>query len=169
VLDGDDGDQAPLVVNAVDHAVIAAPGAVEALQAELQRLAGRQAWMIEVPWTVILTAASGRVAGPFTTEPLTALYLLPWHGQSMVPPPTWSTMQPWWVQMAVNAWKAPAVGWVITIFWVVRILPPPTGMSVVVARTLDAAPPPDKPPPAGDEDAPPWGAAGGPASPLLVP
>ncbi len=36
-----------------------------------------QAWMIEVPWTVIFTAASGRVAGPFTTEPLTALYLLP--------------------------------------------------------------------------------------------
>src|ERR1700683_1612304 len=109
----------------------------------------------------MLTAASGRVAGPFTTDPLTALYLLPWHGQSMVPPPTWSTMQPWWVQMAVNAWKAPAVGWVITIFWAVRILPPPTGMSVVLARAAgpDPDPPPDDGTPAGDED-PPAGVAG---------
>ena len=43
---------------------------------------------------MMLTAASGRVAGPFTTDPLRALYLLPWHGQSMVPPETLLTMQP---------------------------------------------------------------------------
>src|SRR5580658_1512252 len=114
----------------------------------------------------MLTAASGRVAGPFTTDPLTALYLLPWHGQSMVPADTALTIQPRWVQMAVNAWKEPACGWVITIFWAVRILPPPTGMSVVLART--AGPPaPDDEAPAAGEDAVGW--AGAPASPLLVP
>ena len=34
-------------------------------------------WTIEVPWTVIAMGASGLVAGPFTTEPLAALNLLP--------------------------------------------------------------------------------------------
>jgi len=121
----------------------------------------------------MLTAASGRVAGPFTTDPLTLLYLLPWHGQSMVPPDTASTMQPWWVQMAVNAWKEPAFGCVITIFWPVRTLPPPTGMSAVLAKTAgalvpaDDAVPVDDAVPAADEAAP--LGAGEPASPLLVP
>jgi hypothetical protein len=114
----------------------------------------------------MLTAASGRVAGPFTTDPLTALYLLPWHGQSMVPADTALTMQPRWVQMAVNAWKEPACGCVITIFWAVRILPPPTGMSAVLARTADALVPADDAGPPADEVVP--AGAGAPASPLLV-
>jgi len=33
--------------------------------------------MMEVPWTLILTGASGDVAGPLTTEPLAMLNLLP--------------------------------------------------------------------------------------------
>ena len=37
----------------------------------------RYDWTIEVPWTVIAMGASGLVAGPFTTEPLAALNLLP--------------------------------------------------------------------------------------------
>ncbi len=32
---------------------------------------------MEVPWTLMLTGASGEVAGPLTTEPLAALNLLP--------------------------------------------------------------------------------------------
>src|SRR6202453_3484305 len=75
--------------------------------------------------------------------------------------------------MAVNAWKVPAFGWVITIFWVLRTLPPPTGMSAVLARTADvlapaadAAPDDDAAPVAG-EAAPPG--AGGPARASLVP
>src|ERR1700677_4240329 len=121
----------------------------------------------------MLTAASGRMAGPFTTDPLTALYLLPWHGQWIVPLDSSLTMQPSCVQIAVNAWKVPAFGWVITIFWVLRTLPPPTGMSSVLARTADvlapaadAAPGDDAAPVAG-EAAPPG--AGGPARPSLVP
>ncbi len=39
VLDGYDGDQAPLVINTVDHAVIAASGAMKSFEAEFQRLA----------------------------------------------------------------------------------------------------------------------------------
>src|ERR1700728_5310138 len=87
----------------------------------------------------------------------------------MVPSDTSSTMQPSWVQIAVNAWKVPACGCVITILWAVRILPPPTGMSVVLARTAGPPPPPpdDDVAPAAGEDAAGW--AGGPASPLLVP
>src|SRR5580658_6906002 len=62
----------------------------------------------------------------------------------------------------------------MTIFWAVRILPPPTGMSVVLARTAGPPAPDDAPPPAPDDPAPAAGEdvvgwAGGPASPLLVP
>jgi hypothetical protein len=75
--------------------------------------------------------------------------------------------------MAVNAWKEPACGCVITIFWAVRILPPPTGTSAVLAKTPGALPPAADPVPADDEgpdadEAAPAG-AGDPASPLLVP
>jgi hypothetical protein len=81
----------------------------------------------------MLTEARGDAAGPFTTEPLVTLNLLPWHGQLMVPPDTLETMQPWWVHTAVNASNEPARGWVITIFLSVRILPPPSGTSEVRA------------------------------------
>jgi hypothetical protein len=62
---------------------------------------------------------------------------------------------------------------VITIFWSLRTLPPPTGMSAVLAKTAGALAPADDAVPAADavpvadEAAPPW--AGEPASPLLVP
>ena len=36
-----------------------------------------QAWTIDVPCTLMLTAGSGDVAGPVTTEPLVMLNLLP--------------------------------------------------------------------------------------------
>ena len=49
---------------------------------------------------MIATGASGLVAGPLTTEPSLMLNRLPWHGQSMVPPETLLTMQPWCVQTA---------------------------------------------------------------------
>ena len=52
-------------------------------------------------------AASGLGAGPWTTEPSLMLYLLPWHGQLMVPFETLLTMQPWCVQIAVNALNDP--------------------------------------------------------------
>src|SRR5260370_15027982 len=69
----------------------------------------------------------------------------------MVPPVTLPTMQPWCVHTAVNASNVPAVGWVITIFLSARILPPPTGISEVLASTggaAGAAPelPPELPP-----------------------
>jgi hypothetical protein len=69
--------------------------------------------------------------------------------------------------MAVNAWKEPACGCVITIFWAVRTLPPPTGMSAVLAKTADVlVPADDAAPPADGVVA---AGAGAPASPLLVP
>jgi uncharacterized membrane protein len=58
------------------------------------RVTARQAWTMDVPWTLMVTGASGEVAGPLTTEPLAMLNLLPWHGQLMVPPDTVPTMQP---------------------------------------------------------------------------
>ena len=61
------------------------------------------------------------------------LNLLPWHGQLMVPPDTSPTMQPWWVHTAVKASNEPAFGWVTTIFLAARTLPPPTGISAVLA------------------------------------
>src|ERR1700757_2418394 len=79
-------------------------------------------------------AASGLGAGPWTTEPSLMLYLLPWHGQSMVPFETRLTIQPWCVQIAVNALNDPVCGCVITMFTPSMILPPPSGIWEVVAR-----------------------------------
>src|ERR1700761_9863047 len=61
----------------------------------------------------------------------------------MVPSATWSTVQPRWVQIALKPLNCPAVGWVTTTFSEVKIFPPPTGMSLVLAR---AVPPDDEPP-----------------------
>ena len=44
----------------------------------------------------MLLVSSGRDAGPFATEP-SRLYLLPWHGQLIVPPTTSLTVHPAWV------------------------------------------------------------------------
>ena len=121
--------------------------------------------------------ASGLVAGPWTTEPSVMLNLLPWQGQLMVPPETLATMQPWCVHTAVNALNEPDCGWVITMFLPLMILPPPEGMSDVLARALAggaavvAAPPPEAdgaaPPPEADAAAPPPDAEG--AAPVVAP
>ena len=63
-------------------------------------------------------------------------YLLPWHGQSMVPSATLLTVQPWCVQMAEKALKVPGAGWVTTTLSAPNTLPPPTGMSLVDASRL---------------------------------
>ena len=97
---------------------------------------------IEVPSTLMATAASGVVAGPWTTEPSLMLNLLPWHGQSMVPSLIWLTRQPWCVHTALNALNDPARGCVITMFSPLMILPPPSGTSAVVASAAEADAPP---------------------------
>src|ERR1700722_20464918 len=51
----------------------------------------------------------------------------------MVPLLIWLTMHPMWVHTALNALNSPAVGWVTTTFWTVKILPPPAGISAVAA------------------------------------
>src|SRR3954469_24132224 len=102
---------------------------------------------MESPLTLMAIAARGFLAGPFATEPSATLNLLPWHGQLIVPPDTSPTTQPAWVQTAVKHLKLPAVGWVTTIFWASKILPPPTGISLVLAKPAAggaaAAPLPD--------------------------
>jgi hypothetical protein len=89
------------------------------------------------------TAGSGDAAGPLTTAPVVMLNLLPWHGQLIVPPDTLPTVHPAWVHTALNPWNSPDFGWVITIFWVARILPPPTGTSDVLASAAGAAAAPE--------------------------
>src|SRR5207247_8917316 len=100
---------------------------------------GYQAWTIEVPCTLMLTGGSGDVAGPLTTAPLAMLNRLPWHGQLIVPPDTLPTVHPACVHTAPNPWNSPDFGWVSTIFLSVRILPPPTGTSEVLASAAGAA------------------------------
>jgi hypothetical protein len=95
-----------------------------------------------------LTGGSGDVAGPLTTAPLVTLNLLPWHGQLIVPSDTLPTVHPACVHTALNPWNSPDFGWVSTIFLSVRILPPPTGTSEVLASAAGAAAPPE-PEPAG--------------------
>src|SRR3954453_4973140 len=81
---------------------------------------------------------SGFFAGPSVTEPSATLKRLPWHGQLIGPCATSPTTQPAWVQTAVKQRKVPAVGWVMTIFRSAKILPPPTGMSLVLAKVVSA-------------------------------
>lgn len=38
------------------------------------------------------------------TEPSLMENLLPWQAQSMLPSAIEETWQPWWVQVALNAW-----------------------------------------------------------------
>src|ERR1700677_3718540 len=82
--------------------------------------------------------ASGLVAGPWTTAPSVMANLLPWQGQLMVPFETLLTMQPSWVQIAVNALNDPDCGCVITILSLSMIMPPPSGTWEVAARAAGA-------------------------------
>src|SRR5215470_3048464 len=96
--------------------------------------------MMRSPETLIASAASGLGAGPPTTEPSLMLNWLPWHGQSIVPSLIWLTMHPMCVQTALNALKSPDTGCVTTTFSGVKILPLPTGISLVAARALGPLP-----------------------------
>src|SRR5689334_12025515 len=91
----------------------------------------------------MLCAGSVFGAGPATTEPSAMANSLPWHGQLIVPFSTDDTVQPWWVQIAENALNVPALGWVITMAASVRMMPPPTGTSLVAVSFAPAvgAPP----------------------------
>ncbi len=68
-----------------------------------------------------------------------------WHGQTISPPSTLDTVQPWCVQTAVNALKSPLVGWVTTTFWSARTVPPPSGTSDVATVAPPDAPEPPEP------------------------
>src|SRR5580704_15256672 len=76
-------------------------------------------------------------------------------------------MQPMCVQTALNALKSPEFGWVTTTFSLVKILPLPTGISLVVASAEPCAPPVLAPPPDAEEGADAAPVAGGAAA--LVP
>src|SRR4051812_26307633 len=89
---------------------------------------------MESPSTAIFLAGSGFLAGPSATEPSAILNLLPWHGQLTVPSAILSTEHPWCVHTVEKATKLPFVGWVTTTPFLVKILPPPTGISEVLAR-----------------------------------
>src|SRR5690349_10429320 len=70
---------------------------------------------------------------------------------------TAATRQPWWVQTALNALNSPSAGWVTTIFSLGKILPPPTGMSDVLAiaspePVLPVSPPVEPESAGSDED-----------------
>ncbi|CAM5688278.1 hypothetical protein SVIOM74S_05715 [Streptomyces violarus] len=80
---------------------------------------------------MICSAGSGRVAGPWATEPSAMRNLLPWQTQLMVPSETDATVQRWCVQIAENALNRPCSGWVTTTSSSLKILPPPTGISSV--------------------------------------
>src|SRR5690349_17844764 len=88
--------------------------------------------------TVTPLAGRGAVAGPALTSPVEMSKRLPWHPQLMVPSETSLTMQPWCVQTAENALKAPEVGWVTTTFWPAKTLPPPTGIVALEMASLTA-------------------------------
>src|SRR5215469_272590 len=96
--------------------------------------------MMRSPETLIAWAASGLGAGPPTTDPSLMLNWLPWHGQSIVPLLIWLTMHPMCVQTALNALKSPETGCVTTTFSAVKILPLPTGISLVGARAFAPLP-----------------------------
>src|SRR5271166_1440638 len=87
-------------------------------------------------------------------------------------------MHPICVQTALNALKSPESGWVTTTFSLVKILPLPTGISLVVASAEPCAPavlPPLvlaplvlAPPPDAEEGADPVPVVAG-GAPALVP
>src|SRR3954451_3722246 len=80
---------------------------------------------------------SGRGAGPRATVP-SKWYLLPWHGQLIVPSFTSLTLQPVWVQMLENRRKSFGAGWVTTTSSPAKILPPLTGISDAAPNTVPA-------------------------------
>ncbi len=92
--------------------------------------------------TETLLAGSADVAGPFVGAPVAMSNVDPWQGQVMPSLDTPLTVHPWCGQMAENALKSPAVGWVITTLRASKTLPPPTGMSAwaMAPPAAEAAP-----------------------------
>jgi hypothetical protein len=70
-------------------------------------------------------------AGPWTTDPSVMEYLLPWHGQLIVPLETRSSSHPSWVHTMPNPRNSPGDGWVTTTRRSGNTAPPPTGISLV--------------------------------------
>ena len=93
--------------------------------------------------TVTDFAGSADVAGPCLTSPVAMSNWLPWQAQLMTPSLTLVTVQPWCVHTAENALYSPSVGWVMTTLADSMIVPPPTGMSAFLARSLAAPAAPD--------------------------
>src|SRR6476659_8829750 len=91
---------------------------------------------MESPDTLIDSAASAWVAGPFFTLPSATENSLLWQGQVMTPSVIPVTAQPACVHFDENALNVPAVGWVTTTPLSANILPPPSGMSEVFARAV---------------------------------
>ena len=91
---------------------------------------------------MVFTEGSAEGAGPLCTLPSVMENVLPWQGQTITPPCTPDTVQPWWVQIAENALNSPAVGWVTTTVGLSSTTPPPTGTLLSgtgVPAGLDAA------------------------------
>jgi hypothetical protein len=93
-----------------------------------------------LPLTILMRfLARGVGGGPATTAPVVILNSPPWQGQPMTPLATLSRMQPTWVHTALNARYLPRTGWVTTTLSAVKILPPPTGISLASASTFPVA------------------------------
>jgi hypothetical protein len=93
----------------------------------------RQAWKICPLRTSMSTLSRPLGAGPRVTSPVAASYWLPWCRQVIVPSSILPTSKPWCLQREPNAANSPAVGWVMTMWTSVRTIPPPMGISAVVA------------------------------------
>lgn len=96
--------------------------------------------VIMPPVPAICTGVSGRVAGPDTTLPSLTRNVLPWQGQSIVPFATLPSRQPTWGQTALKALNSPATGWVTTMLSLRMTMPPPTGMSALLATWIAIEP-----------------------------
>src|ERR1700759_5723354 len=84
----------------------------------------------------------------------------------MVPLATWSTMHWACVQTALNALYSPADGWVTTTLAEGKILPPPTGTSLVApSAVFPPAADGDEPERAAPDPPPPGGGGRGPRHP----
>jgi hypothetical protein len=80
-------------------------------------------------------------AGPPSTEPSSSENVLWWQVHVMALLSILDTRQPWCVQTALKALKSPSAGWVMTTFSSWKILPLPTGMSLVLIDVPPCWPP----------------------------
>jgi hypothetical protein len=92
------------------------------------------------PDTDTAIGESGSSAGPFSTSPVAASNLEPWHGQSNSDPAA-ATTHCWCVQIALNATTCPAVGCAMSAGCplIVASMLPPTGTSASAATSSPTA------------------------------